>query len=96
MEPKAQCRACLTYLDVGIVYCTCGHFLRDDTTENKKYIKSVLDLLLYPELLHQERPATRSQVREEKKVVKDTTRAQSTPKEVHKTKIQEHSRSIYP
>ena len=37
-------RACLTYWDVGIVYCTCGHFLRDDTTENKKYISSVLDL----------------------------------------------------
>ena len=32
VEPKAQCRACLAYWDVGIVYCTCGHFLRDDTT----------------------------------------------------------------
>ena len=41
---KSTSRACLTYWDVGIVYCTCGHFLRDDTTENKKYIKSVLDL----------------------------------------------------
>ena len=29
-EPKAQCKACLAYWDVGIVYCTCGHFLRDD------------------------------------------------------------------
>ena len=46
VEPKAHCRACLTYWDVGIVYCTCGHFLRDDTTENKKYISSVLDLSL--------------------------------------------------
>ena len=27
VEPKAQCRACLAYWDVGIVYCTCGHFL---------------------------------------------------------------------
>ena len=44
VEPKAQCGACLTYWDVGIVYCTCGHFLKDDTTENKKYIKTVLDL----------------------------------------------------
>ena len=44
VEPKAQCKACLSCWDVGIVYCTCGHFLRDDTTENKKYIKSVLDL----------------------------------------------------
>ena len=44
VEPKAQCKVCLSNWDVGIVYCTCGHFLRDDTTENKKYIKSVLDL----------------------------------------------------
>ena len=48
VEPKSQCRACLTYWDVGIVYCTCGHFLRDDTTENKKYISSVLDLFSIP------------------------------------------------
>ena len=34
VEPKAQCRACLANWDVGIVHCTCGHFLRDDTTEN--------------------------------------------------------------
>ena len=27
MEPKAQCKVCLSYSDVGIVYCTCGHFL---------------------------------------------------------------------
>ena len=48
VEPKAQCKICLSYWDVGIVYCTCGHFLRDDTKENKKYIKSVLDLFSIP------------------------------------------------
>ena len=48
VEPKAQCKACLAYWDAGIVYCTCGHFSRDDTTENKKYIKSVLDLFSFP------------------------------------------------
>ena len=48
VEPKAQCKACLAYWVVGIIYCTCGHFLRDDTTENKKYIKSVLDLFSIP------------------------------------------------
>ena len=31
VEPKAQCKACLAYWDAGIVYCTCGHFLRDGT-----------------------------------------------------------------
>ena len=48
VEPKSQCRACLTYRNVGIVHCTCGHFLQDDTTENKKYISSVLDLFSIP------------------------------------------------
>ena len=48
VELKSQCRACLTYWSAGIVYCTCGHFLQDDTTENKKYISSVLDLFSIP------------------------------------------------
>ena len=48
VEPKAQSKACLAYWDAGIVYCKCGHFLRDDTTENKKYFKSVLDLFSVP------------------------------------------------
>ena len=48
VEPKAQCKVCLSYWDVGIVYCTCDHFLRDDTKENKKYIKLVLDLFSIP------------------------------------------------
>ena len=48
VDPKAQCKACLSYWDVGIVYCTCGHFLRDHTAENQKYIKSVLDLFSIP------------------------------------------------
>ena len=33
MEPKAQCKVCLSCWDVGIVYCTCGHFLRNGTEE---------------------------------------------------------------
>ena len=37
VEPKSQCRACLTYWSAGIVYCTCGHPTKDDTTENKKH-----------------------------------------------------------
>ena len=44
VEPKAQCKACLTYWDVGIVHCTCGHFLRDGTEENKRCLKYTLDL----------------------------------------------------
>ena len=48
LEPKSQCRACLTYWSADIVYCTCGHFMKDDTTENKKYISAVLDLFSIP------------------------------------------------
>ena len=38
VEPKAQCKVCLSYWNVGIVYCTCGHFLRDGTEENKRFV----------------------------------------------------------
>ena len=27
-EPKTQCKVCLSNWDIGIVHCTCGHFLR--------------------------------------------------------------------
>ena len=37
VEPKSQCRACLTYWNVGIVYCTCGHLMEDDTTESRPH-----------------------------------------------------------
>ena len=47
MEAKAQCKVCLSYWDVGIVYCTCGHFLRNGT-ENKKFVQYTMDLLSIP------------------------------------------------
>ena len=47
-EPKAQCKVCLSYWDVGIVYCTCGHFLRKGTEENKKFVQDTMDLLSIP------------------------------------------------
>ena len=52
MEPKAQCQVCLSYWDVGIVYCTCGHFLRNGTEEDRKFVLYTMDLdskLLYKE-----------------------------------------------
>ena len=48
VQPKAQCKICMSYWDVGIVYCTCGHFLQDGTKENKKFVKYTLDLLSIP------------------------------------------------
>ena len=50
VEPKLQCKACLTHWSAGIVYCTCGHLMKDDSAENKKYISSVLDLFSIPNL----------------------------------------------
>ena len=51
--------------------------------------------LLYPELLHQEGPATRSQVREESRLQR-IPHGKTTSKEVSKETIRKHSRSIYP
>ena len=47
-EPKAQCKVCLSYWDVGIVCCTCGHFFRIGTEENKKFAQHTMDLLSIP------------------------------------------------
>ena len=35
VEPKSQCRACLTHWSAGIVYGTCGHLMKDDTSEKR-------------------------------------------------------------
>ena len=43
VEPKLQCKACLKHWSAGIVYCTCGHLMTDDSAENRKYISAVLD-----------------------------------------------------
>ena len=44
-DPKTQCKTCLSYSNVGIVYCTCGHFLQE-TEANRGFIKYTMDLLL--------------------------------------------------
>ena len=48
MEPKTQCKVCLSQWNVGMVYCTCGHFLRKGTEENKKFVQYTMDLLSNP------------------------------------------------
>ena len=48
VEPKLQCKACLKHCSAGIIYCTCGHLMTDDSAENKKYISSVLDTFSIP------------------------------------------------
>ena len=49
MEPKTQCKVCLSYWDIGFVYCTCGHFLRKGSEEDQKFIKYTMDLLSIPD-----------------------------------------------
>ena len=48
-EPTPQCKVCLSYWDIGTVYCTCGHFLRKGSEENQKFIKYTMDLLSIPD-----------------------------------------------
>ena len=50
-EPKTQCTACLSYWNIGIVYCTCGHFLQKETAVNRKFVKCTMDLLPEEELM---------------------------------------------
>ena len=56
-EPKTQCTACLSYCNIGIVYCTCGHFLQTETAVNRKFVINTMDLLSVPEyVIKKERP----------------------------------------
>ena len=48
-EPKTQCKVCLSYWNIGIVHCTCGHFLRKGRGANQQFIKYTMDLLSIPE-----------------------------------------------
>ena len=48
-EPKMQCKVCLSYWNIGIVYCTCGHFLRKGRGAIQQFIKYTMDLLSIPE-----------------------------------------------
>ena len=43
-EPKTQCKVCFSYWDIGIVYCTYGHFLHKEIGDNQKVINYTMDL----------------------------------------------------
>ena len=49
MEPKTQCKVCLSYWNIGILYCSCGHFLRTLSEENKKFVQYTMDLISIPD-----------------------------------------------
>ena len=60
-DPKTQCKACLSYWSEGIVYCTCGHLLRE-TVANPGSIEYTLDLLSNSRIRHQEGKTSRPQI----------------------------------
>ena len=43
-EPKTQCKECQSFWSEGIVYCTCGHLLKESAA-NRGVIEYTLDLL---------------------------------------------------
>ena len=45
--PKVQCSECLLYWNQGIVYCTCGHLLRENQS-SRGILRWTLDLLSIP------------------------------------------------
>ena len=47
--PKTQCKSCLSYWNVDIVHCTCGHFLQKETEANRGFVQYTMDLLSLPE-----------------------------------------------
>ena len=46
-DRKTQCRECLSYWSEGIIYCTCGHLLKESEA-NRGAIQCTLDLLSIP------------------------------------------------
>ena len=48
-EPKTQCTVCLSYWNIGILFCTCGHFLHKERGVNRQFISYSMDLLSLPE-----------------------------------------------
>ena len=48
-DPKTQCTACLSYWNVGIVYCTCRHFLQKERGANQQFTNYTMDFFSVPE-----------------------------------------------
>ena len=51
--PKVQCSECLVYWNQGIVYCTCGHLLKESEA-SQNFSPMATGCFLNPELRHQE------------------------------------------
>ena len=54
-NPKRSAKVCFSYWNIGIVHCTCGHFLRKRRGANQQFIKKTMDLLSIPEYVIKKR-----------------------------------------
>ena len=48
-EHTTQCTVCLSYWNIGLLYCTCGHFLHKERGANQQFINYTMDFLSVPE-----------------------------------------------
>ena len=55
-EPKTQYTVCLSHWNIGIVNCTCGHFLRKGRGANQQFIKYTMDLSIPEYVIKKGRP----------------------------------------
>ena len=93
-EPKAQCKECLSYFNIGIVYCTCGHFLRKGTEENKKFVQHTMDFLFIPNCYIKKKATLRAPLREEARG-QGVLHRQITQEEVQKEVLPGYPRPIH-
>ena len=61
--PKVQCSECLLYWNQGIVYCTCGHLLKESEA-SQHFHQWRLDAVLNRELRYQEGATSRCSARQ--------------------------------
>ena len=95
VEPKAQCKACLAYWDIGIVYCTCGHFLRNGTEKKQEICPVHHGSPLDSQLLYQERATPRAPLREEAKGPRVLHR-EFAQEEMQEETFLKYSRPVHP
>ena len=55
-EPKTQCTVCLSYWNIGKLYCTCGHFLHKERGANNQFISYTMDLSVPEYVITKGRP----------------------------------------
>ena len=94
VEPKLQCKTCLEHCSAGIMYCTCGHLMTDDSAENKKYISSVLVLCSIPNF--QTRKAGHTVTSSGRNLMQRIPCGESTYKEMSQKEVWQYPRPIHP